>query len=441
MKNCPSCERISRRRLLAGVGLLGLAQRGDAQITSMPVETRNTARTCIFINLDGAPSHVDTFDTKDGGWNPSNADIQQHGKIAISHTFFPVLAKYTDRMCLLRSVSSWEAEHVRGQFYLQTSHPSNPAFATETPHIGSVAALERAGDGKLPPFLSLNGTAGQGSTFLGGRYEPMVAPANPGGFSTITHNFYGATSQQRFDEKFKLLEELEAPFRAAPYDPVMAAQPEFYSAARGLMYDPTITQVFQFSNEDRVRYGTSNFGNACIVARNAVRSKSGAAFITIRNGGWDTHQSMFDIAYPQNFYNLVNTLDAGVGNLVEDLRASGDLDQTLIVIMGEFGRTPGELNSRGGRDHHRFAMSVAMIGGGVKGGTVIGATDAVGERIVDPGWHAQRPIYPEDITTTIYSALGINWTKRILDTPSGRIFEYVAGSLRGEFEPVTEVFA
>jgi len=318
---------------------------------------------------------------------------------------------------------------------------ANPAFAAETPHIGAVAALERGGEGKIPPFLALNGTAGQGASFLGGKYEPMATPANVGGLSTITHNYYGAQSQQRFEEKFKLLEELEAPFRAAPFDPVMAAQPDYYAAAKGLMYDPVVTQFFQFSNEERLRYGSSNFGNACIVARNAIRAKSGAAFITIRNGGWDTHQSMFDTAYPQNFYNLVNTLDSGVGNLVEDLRASGDLDQTLIVIMGEFGRTPGELNSRGGRDHHRIAMSAVMIGGGVKGGAVIGATDAIGGRIIDPGWHAQRPIYPEDITTTIYSALGINWTKRILDTPSGRIYEYVAGSIRGEFEPVTEVFA
>lgn len=445
MRNCPSCHRISRREWMAGLGstaaLLGLARRGDAQITSLPVEPRNSARVCIFINLDGAPSHLDTFDVKDAGWNPSDGDIQQHGRIAISHTFFPVLSRLTEHMCLLRSVSSWEAEHVRGQFYLQTSHPSNPAFAAETPHIGAVAALERAGQGKLPPFLSLNGSAGQGATFLGGRFEPMVAPANQGGFSTITHNFYGAQSQQRFEEKFKLLQELDAPFREAPYDPAMAAQPAYYTAARSLMYDPTITQVFQFSDQDRTRYGASSFGNSCIVARNAVRAKSGVAFINIRNSGWDTHQSMFDTRYPQNFYLLTNQLDAGAGNLVADLRASGDLDQTLIVIMGEFGRTPGELNGRGGRDHHRYAMSVAMLGGGVKGNHVIGATDAIGDRIIDPGWERQRPIYPEDITATIYSALGINWTKRILDTPTGRIYEYIQGSLRGEFAPVNEVFA
>jgi hypothetical protein len=445
MKDCPSCRRISRREMMAGLGstaaLLALARRGDAQVVNLPVEPRGSARVCIFVNLDGAPSHLDTFDVKDAGWNPADADIQQRGRIAISRTFFPLLSGLTDHMCVLRSVSSWEAEHVRGQFYLQTSHPANPAFVAETPHIGAVAALERAGTGKLPPFLSLNGSAGQGATFLGGRYEPMNAPANPGGFTTITHNFYGNQSQQRFEEKFRLLEELEAPFREEPFDAAMAAQPAFYSAAKDLMYDPTITQVFQFSNEERARYGNTGFGNACIVARNAVQARAGAAFIHLRNGGWDTHQNMFDTRYPNNFYTLTNQLDAGVGNLVADLRASGHLDETLIVIMGEFGRTPGELNSRGGRDHHRYAMSVVMLGGGVRGNHVIGATDANGDRIVDFGWSRQRPIYPEDITTSIYSALGINWTKRILDTPTGRIFEYVPGSSRGEYAPVEEIFA
>jgi uncharacterized protein (DUF1501 family) len=150
---------------------------------------------------------------------------------------------------------------------------------------------------------------------------------------------------------------------------------------------------------------------------------------------------MFDRTYPQNFYTLTNQLDSAVGNLAADLLESGHLSETLIVLMGEFGRTPGDLNSRGGRDHHKSAMSVAMIGGGVRGGHAIGATDATGERIIDVGWRTGRVIYPEDITATLYSALGINWTKRILETPTGRIFEYIPGSVRGDFTAVDEVFA
>ena len=140
-------------------------------------------------------------------------------------------------------------------------------------------------------------------------------------------------------------------------------------------------------------------------------------------------------------YSLNGELDRGLGNFIADLKASGDLAQTLIVVMGEFSRTPGPLNGRGGRDHHKYAMSVAMLGGGVRGGRVIGATDNNGDQIVAPGWKAGRPIFPEDIGCTIYSALGIDWTKRILDTPSGRRFEYVNGASEGGYFPIDEVFA
>src|SRR5207249_6181316 len=145
------------------------------------------------------------------------------------------------------------------------------------------------------------------------------------------------------------------------------------------------------------------------IASNAIRANNGTVFAALSHGGWDTHQGMFDKAYAPNMYTLTRDLDAAVAGLIEDLKASGDLDKTLIVIMGEFGRTPGLLNAQGGRDHHRDAMSVVMIGGGVKGGRIIGATDANGEQIVDPGWSGQRAIVMEDITATVYSALGINW--------------------------------
>jgi uncharacterized protein (DUF1501 family) len=163
-------------------------------------------------------------------------------------------------------------------------------------------------------------------------------------------------------------------------------------------------------------------------------------FVNVTQSGWDTHVGQFDAAQGTNIYTLTNDLDRAVGSLVEDLKASGDFDSTLIVLMGEFGRTPGVLNSRAGRDHYRDVMSVALLGGGTKGGRVIGASDATGARISDYGWSGQRAIYPEDIVATIYSALGIDWTKGIDDTPSGRRYEYVPGTVEGRFQPVNEVF-
>jgi uncharacterized protein (DUF1501 family) len=149
---------------------------------------------------------------------------------------------------------------------------------------------------------------------------------------------------------------------------------------------------------------------------------------------------MFDRTYPGSMYQMGGQLDSALGALIADLKASNDFSSTLIVVMGEFGRTPGELNLNGGRDHHRNAMSVLMAGGGVKGGRSIGTTDREGSDVSEPGWSGNRPIYPEDIASTIYSALGINWTRSISDTPSGRRFEYIPYADQGKFLPVEEVF-
>ncbi|MGH9657523.1 MAG: DUF1501 domain-containing protein, partial [Bryobacteraceae bacterium] len=220
---------MTRRQLLTGAGswatLASLVKRGDAQVEALPVTPRGSAKICIFVNMNGAPSHLDTFDPKDAGWNAADADIQQHGNgILLNRTFFPNFTRFANDMLVLRSVQSWEAEHQRGQFYLTTAHPANPAFLAESPHIGAVVALEKGGQGKLPPFISLNGNAGRGSVFLGGKYEPMSAPANQVGFTTIQHNFFGnpQQSQTRFDQRYALLNELDARMRANPFDLSMA---------------------------------------------------------------------------------------------------------------------------------------------------------------------------------------------------------------------------
>ena len=445
-----SCT-CTRRDLLAGSGawaaLSAMLRSGEAQIISRNAVAQNTAGVCIFVNLNGAPSHVDTFDLKEGPWTPRDAAIQQYpGGIVLSRTLFPKLSNIAADLCLLRSIESYEAAHERGQFYLQTGHSSNPAFNAETPHIGAVAALEalkRGTVGNFPAFLALNGPSGQGATFLGGRYEPVAAPASPAGFSTLAHDYFGSQSQARFEQKYRLLLDAD-PARQAPYDGLVADHAAYYATAKAMMYDPAISSVFQMSADDRGRYGDTPFGRACIVARNAINAQNGIRFINITHDGWDTHQSMFVRGYgdatSRDMYTLSNELDRGIGTLVEDLKASGQFGKTLIVMMGEFGRTPGDLNGRGGRDHHKKALCAVMLGGGVSGGRVIGQTDKIGKEIVTPGWSQDRHIYMEDITATIYSALGIDWTQSITDTPSGRKFEYVPGAFNGRFTAITEVF-
>ncbi|MBI3684414.1 MAG: DUF1501 domain-containing protein [Acidobacteria bacterium] len=445
-RNCGQHGDIHRRHFLLGAaGAAGfhlLKAHADAEEVARGAATRKTARACIFINLSGAPSHLDTFDPKDGPWNPPDVDLQQHpGGIVLSARLFPKLSGITNDLCLLHSVQSWEAAHERGQFYLQTSHPSNPAFAQETPHIGAVIARELGNVNQpLPPFLAFYSSGMQGQAFLGGRMAPLTPAPNRAGLATLEHNYYGAQSRARFEQKFALLEALDAPLRKEPFDSGMAAYASFYGSAKQMMYNDQISQVFRYTADDEGRYGNTNIGRSLIVARNAIKARNGAVFVNTMMGGWDTHQQMFDTGYTPNMYQLTNDLDRAVGALVEDLKASGDFQQTLICMMGEFGRTPGNLNARGGRDHHKSAMCATLLGGGVKGGRAIGSTTPDGANIDRPGWRGDRPIFMEDIASTILSALGIDWTKSITDTPSGRKFEYVPYAADGTYFPVDDVF-
>ena len=151
-KTCGGHARFTRRHFLFGAASAGLLRvHADAEVTQSSVRTQNSAKTVIFINMNGGPSHLDTFDLKDGPWNPGDADITQSGNLAISRKYFPKLSGMTRDLLVLRSCASWEAAHERGQFYIQTAHSQNPALAAETPHIGAVIAREKGANGLLPP--------------------------------------------------------------------------------------------------------------------------------------------------------------------------------------------------------------------------------------------------------------------------------------------------
>jgi hypothetical protein len=177
---------VTRRHFLFGAAsaaLLGV--HADAETTTRrSARPRGSARACIFINLNGGASHLDTFDPKDGPWNASDMDLVQHpGGLVLSRKLFPKLSTMTQDLLAIRSVASWEAAHERAQFYIQTAHSLNPALSAETPHIGAVVAYERGAKGLLPPFLSFNQSNLQGATFLGGPSAPMMPPAT---FPTAT---------------------------------------------------------------------------------------------------------------------------------------------------------------------------------------------------------------------------------------------------------------
>jgi uncharacterized protein (DUF1501 family) len=202
------------------------------------------------------------------------------------------------------------------------------------------------------------------------------------------------------------------------------------------MSDPRAREVFAIGETDRKRYGNTTTGDACILARNLIQADAGTNFLFLQQNGWDHHSAIYERKnFYQHSWDLDNSLSALLDDLASTRRPDGRslLDETLVFCLGEFGRTPGAINGLKGRDHYPNAYTVLAAGGGTKGGRIIGKTDETGAKVVAPEWQGRRPIYMEDIATTVYSAMGIDWTKTVKNTPSGREFYYV--------EPVTATTA
>jgi uncharacterized protein (DUF1501 family) len=203
-----------------------------------------------------------------------------------------------------------------------------------------------------------------------------------------------------------------------------------------MMYNSAVNTAFSFTSADSARYGNTGFGNACLVAKQVLAADQGTRYIEITQGGWDMHQNIYQTA---QLPSLAKLLDDGLSALINDLRASGALGETLIVMQGEFGRTVGPLSGAAGRDHYPQQF-VVFAGAGVKGGRAIGSTDATGSATVDPGWSRSRDVKPEDVEATIYSAMGIDWTTVRHDDPLGRGFYYVPNSDQDVYGPINELW-
>ena len=204
-------------------------------------------------------------------------------------------------------------------------------------------------------------------------------------------------------------------------------------------------RAFRFTNDEALKYSseaagrTTGFGNACLLASKVLAANGGTRYIMITLGSWDHHTGIYDAA---NLPSKTRELDAGLSQLIADLKASGAYNETLIVVMGEFGRTTGKLTDTAGRDHwsQQFVM---FAGAGVKGGRVLGSTDAEGKDTVESGWSHDRVVRAEDVETTIYSALGIDYSTIRYDDPFGRGFYYVPDPKAGEdpYAPIKELWS
>ena len=428
-------RRMFFRHVASAVGgYMLLPTRPGETVARASVTTKGTAKNVIFILMSGGPSHVDTFDLKEGASTPASFKPTTYGDIRWAQGFMPTLADQLGNVALVRSVRSWALVHVLARTWVMIGRNPAQGNARFAPHIGSVVAREFENPNSLlPAFISLNANNGPSAGFLPSRNNPFYIFPGGGGLANTTHS----AGVARFNQRAELVTGLEAELQNS--DALGDTVNETYDynvAARKLMYNPAVDTIFAFDQAERNRYGNNSFGNACIAARRMLKANAGARFIQITQGNWDDHENI----YLPNSGHMVGArqFDSGLGTLMADLKADGLLNETLIVAMGEFGRVPGSVNSGGGRDH--FAQqAVLMAGGGLRGGKVVGSTDKVGNGTLDPGWSRNRDIRPEDIEATIYSALGIDYTKQLAD-PSGRGFQYVPFSEFDQYGPINELW-
>jgi hypothetical protein len=422
-----NCDGVTRRNCLK-VGLggalgLGLADalrlRADAGASNgtFPV----IAKSCILIWLDGGPTHYETFDPKPQA--PSEIRGEFHTiKTKVPGVHFSQhlkkLASIADKFAVIRSIRHDQGNHGAGNHYMMTGTPPRipvgcGAFVSFHPSYGSAVAYERGPQKGMPPYFSIPSmTRSGGPSFLGAQYAPFVVPDNPNSDSFRVRDV--ALPKELTDGRFSRRKSLRAGVdrmlriqEKAAADPTLALD-EYYQQSFDLMSSTEAQKAFDIhseADEVRQRYGRNTFGQRALLARRLV--EAGVPFITLHEGGWDHHRDIFN-ALNKRLPDVDNT----VATLIEDLDERGLLDETLVLMLGEFGRTP-KVNDRGGRDHWSNAMSVLMAGGKTPGGLVLGATDRKGYSAVE------RVLSPENFASTIYTKMGID-PDTVYYTPQGR---------------------
>jgi hypothetical protein len=356
----------------------------------------------------------------------------------------PKLAQMSDRFSIVRSISGIEAVHERAVYHLLTAHRQNPALAAEIPHLASVVSYKladqrRPGD-SLPTAMLIGPNPAKNGLFPIDHRGLEVTES--GRVRNLDHAFDGAQT------RFALLDNLLA--EMAPTDDARADHLRFREQARTMMLDPDLRNLLSGLTEDPgdddPAPATTNFRAQCETALRVIAADKGTRVFQLSLGDWDHHDFIYDPELPYGLPALAGAFDEGFSYLIRELadrpgHMDGQrlLDETLLVAVGEFGRTVG-LNTAEGRDHWPYAVPAILAGGGVKGGRIIGSTTNDGAYVLDPGWSQHRLMGINDLTATLYSALGIDWTERFEDTPSGRTFEIVDPSLSGTVYDIEPLF-
>lgn len=421
-----NCEGVTRRdclqlglTTLVGGGLAGALQTQATAAESAAIPA--TADSCILVWLDGGPTHYETFDPK------PEAPVEIRGEFHPIPTklpgvhfsqHLPRLASLADRFAVVRSIRHNQGNHGAGNHYMMTGAPPRipvgcGAFVSFHPSLGSAVAHERGAPHGIPPYFSMPRMSRSGGpNFLGQKFAPFVVKDDPNSssFHVRDVSLPSGLSEARFSDRRQLRSLVDRMVRIeneAAGDPLLSVD-EFHQQARQLITSEQAQRAFDIHQEQddvRDRYGRNGFGQRALLARRLV--EAGVPFITLYEGGWDHHRDIFPALRKR-----LPTFDATVAALIEDLEERGMLERTMVVVLGEFGRTP-KVNSRAGRDHWSNAMSVLFAGGGTPGGQIVGATDRQGYAAVE------RVLSPENFASTIYQKLGIDPNK-IFYTPQGR---------------------
>jgi uncharacterized protein (DUF1501 family) len=409
-RSSSDCTGQTRREFLRVGGLsalgLSLSQYFRLQASEAAPRQRQNVN-CILMWMQGGPSHIDTFDPK------PDAPAEIRGEFGTIPTaipgcriaeHFPYLARQFDKLSLIRGHDPQNGSHGVADHIMMSGHRFNPALAF--PCYGSVIARERGYRDGMFPFVQLGraidrrfngGVAG----ILGDQYNAFEVHEDPNAarFQVRDLSIPDQTERERLERRYSMLNEVDNFQRRIEANASQAVQARdaFYERAHALITSPAAKRAFDLDQEpERVRdlYGRNTLGQSMLLARRLI--EAGVHFVTVTDGGWDTHTNNFRSLKDR----LLPRLDRGYAALLQDLSQRGLLENTLVVWFGDFGRTP-KVNPSAGRDHWSTAGVVTMGGGGVRMGEVVGATNALGEVVVD------SPVRPQDIAATIYTALGV----------------------------------
>ena len=388
---------MTRRHFLNHVAVGGATTLGATQflahLEANAAQVQRNQKACILIWLGGGAPTIDMWDLKPNSKNGGEFQpISTRGDLQISE-HLPKVAQQMDSLSVVRSMATREADHMRGTYYMHTAYVPNPTVVHPT--FGSVVSYElgtKRSELEIPAFVSVGGGS-MSPGFLGMSHAPFVVDSR----GNIRNANMEGMDKNRLGQRLEVLGAIEDGFIRSNRGDIGQAHKEVYQKAVNLMTSSQM-QAFRAEQEDAATleaYGGTPFGNSLVMARRLV--ETGVPFIEVRNtNGWDLHQNVFQTLRDTN----LPTLDAGISGLVQDLKNRGMFEDTVVVCMGEFGRTP-RINANVGRDHWATSWSVMIGGGGLQGGVAVGETDADGVRIVSESYQ------PGDVWATVAHALRI----------------------------------